>query len=267
MNAIMPDLTPLHSQRTVIYFDQRGGGRSELPIDTTSLSKENFVEDLEAVRQHFGLSRMDVLAHSFGAIILAEYALRYPEHLGRIVLLGATAPVRADAGGYAQTKYEEADPALLDSLFRPLSGLLNGTSADPVASCHAYREAGRRLAQAEGRLAFGDGSECDMPPEAVSYYFRYTARLGPQSFGDWNYADMPSNVSSPLLVVFGDRDSLALSMQRDWAAAFENGRLLVLSNAGKAVHVERPELVFPAINTFLHGRWPDSAVTVSTRPE
>lgn len=65
MENIAPDLVPLGTRHVVIYYDQRGGGRSELPADTTLLHVQYFIEDLEAVRRHFGLERINLLAHSF----------------------------------------------------------------------------------------------------------------------------------------------------------------------------------------------------------
>src|SRR5215217_3610374 len=54
INDSRPDLEPLAQSRVAIFYDQRGGGRSELP-DTTLLTPKHFVGDLEAVREHFGL--------------------------------------------------------------------------------------------------------------------------------------------------------------------------------------------------------------------
>ncbi|HVR42359.1 MAG TPA: alpha/beta fold hydrolase [Thermoanaerobaculia bacterium] len=66
MNAFFSDLLPLAAGYRVIFYDQRGGGRSDLPADTALLDARHHVEDLEAVRRHFGLERMSVVAHSFG---------------------------------------------------------------------------------------------------------------------------------------------------------------------------------------------------------
>jgi proline iminopeptidase len=77
INDSRPDLEPLAKDRVVIFYDQRGGGRSELP-DTMLLSPGHFVGDLEAVREHFGLEQMSLVAQSFGALIVAEYLRAHP---------------------------------------------------------------------------------------------------------------------------------------------------------------------------------------------
>jgi proline iminopeptidase len=92
MSTVLPDLKHLTRNHLIIFYDQRGGGRSTLPADTMQLQARYFIQDLEAVRQHFRLDRMNVVAHSFGPIIVAAYAQAHPNHGGSMVFLGATGP-------------------------------------------------------------------------------------------------------------------------------------------------------------------------------
>ena len=64
MHSIMPSVSPLARNHILIFYDQRGGGKSELPADTSKLKPRYFVEDLEAVRSHFDLEKMNIIAHS-----------------------------------------------------------------------------------------------------------------------------------------------------------------------------------------------------------
>lgn len=263
MDAVRPDFGPLESGRTVIYYDQRGGGRSTLPTDTTLIGAVQHVGDLEAVRRYFGFEQMDVVAHSFGSIIVAEYAKVYPDRLRRIVFLGATGPRRSSAAALARSRFAGADTSLLGEMYEPMSALLRGTAEDPVGACEAYHVAGAKLAKSLGEpMAEGKGSECLMPAAALSYYFRYTAQLGPASLGDWDYSTSLKTLRASLLVIYGARDSEALAVQREWTEAVDSVRLLAIADAGKAVHVERPKIVFEAIDTFLAGRWPDDVEQV-----
>jgi len=40
-------------RHVVIYYDQRGGGRSDLPADTTRLFAPRQIQDLDDLRKHF----------------------------------------------------------------------------------------------------------------------------------------------------------------------------------------------------------------------
>lgn len=82
------DLGGLSEHRRLILLDLRGTGRSAVPEDTASYRCDRLVEDVEALREHLGLRRPDLLGHSAGANIAMAYAARYPDHLGKLALIG-----------------------------------------------------------------------------------------------------------------------------------------------------------------------------------
>lgn len=261
MEALRPDLMPLARTHTVIFYDQRGGGRSELPADTARLSADHHVQDLEAVRRFFGLERMKVVAHSFGPVLVARYAQRHPGRLGRMVFVGASGPRRAEAAALAMRA--APDTAAQRRMFTAMRSLMEGTAADPVATCREYEAASRAISAARGEPVRSRGTTCSAPPSAVAYYYRWTVRMGPASFGEWDFTGRAlAAVDAPLLVIHGDLDAAAVAQQRAWAASVRDGRLLLIAGAGKGAHADRPELVFSAIDTFLAGRWPEGAQVV-----
>lgn len=263
MQTVVPDWEPLAERFALIFYDQRGGGRSALPADTSLLHARYHVEDLEALRRHFGLQRLKLVTHSFGAILVARYAQTYPERVERMVFHGATGPRRAEAARLARETPPSPDTALSRRMNEALGSLLRGAAEDPVAACERYETLARRLAEARGEPTHWRGTTCAAPPEAVRYYYRYTAQLAPRTFGDWDFTTGLEDIDAPLLVVHGDRDSAALALQRDWVAAVPQGRLLVVPGAGKGAVADRPELVVPAVESFLRGAWPAEADAVS----
>ncbi|MEU7599589.1 alpha/beta hydrolase [Streptomyces sp. NPDC040724] len=82
------DLGGLSTHRRLIALDLRGTGRSAVPEDTASYRCDRLVDDVEALREHLGLSRIDLLAHSGGANLAAQYASRYPAKIRRLALIG-----------------------------------------------------------------------------------------------------------------------------------------------------------------------------------
>jgi proline iminopeptidase len=257
---IAPDLERLGTRHVVIYYDQRGGGRSELPSDTTLLHARYFVEDLEALRRHFGLGRMNLLAHSFGPVLAARYAQTHPDRVSRMIFMGAIGPRRTDAAAFGRTMYARMDSTTRDSSIALVKALATGTAADPVAACRAYDGLMRQVDSAQGRSTVRKGSSCAAPPEAVAYAHRYTMQITLESLGNWDYTGALERVSAPLLVIYGDRDPSPLSSQQAWAAAVPNGRVLVIPGAGHGPHVDRPDVFFPVVDAFLSGRWPEGAV-------
>ena len=265
-SSVRPDFEPLAERLTLLFFDQRGGGLSELPADTTRLRARFFVEDLDSVRAYFGLDRMNILAHSFGSVIVARYAQEHPGRIGRIVLHGATGPVRERAARLARRATPPGPDTTLSRRAGELLGsLLDGTSTDPAASCREWEALNRRMAEARGDTIRWRGSSCDAPSEAVGYYFRYTAQLAPRTFGDWNFTKGLENVSAPVLVVYSAYDdSLAVAEQRAWSSAFPDGRLLLVPGADKGALAERPDIVVPAVMEFFTR--PDASISCPREP-
>ncbi len=245
MGSILPHLAPFADSITLIFYDQRGGGRSSLPADTTRLAPEWFVADLESVRRFFGLERMKLIAHSFGAILVARYLELHPERVERLVLLGATGPSRKEAAEVARST-AGLDSATASRRQELINLLLSGQAEDPLAACHELES----LADSSSNWR---GSNCDMPPEAVRYYFHYTARLGPRGFGAWDFTERLKNLSVPVLVVHGSEDEAGAPLQRAWADAFADGRLWMIPEAGRGAIADRPDLVRAGILEFLRG--------------
>ena len=210
---------------------------------------------------------MTLIAHSFGSILVARYADNHPERIERMVFFGAVGPNREKAAALARSAALPSDSALRERLGAILERLLAGTSPDPVADSLAYEAIGREVAVSRGESGKWEGTSCAMPPEAVRYYFRYTAQVGPRSFGDWDFTGSLGDVEAPLLVIYRDDDPVAVEVQRAWAAAVPSGRLLLLPSGGKAASADRPDLFFSAVETFLDGDWPLGAEVVGSRPD
>ena len=66
MEYVADDLESLAEHRTLLFYDQRGTGRSSLVSDAAALDAHRFGEDLEAVRRHVGLGQLTLLGHSWG---------------------------------------------------------------------------------------------------------------------------------------------------------------------------------------------------------
>lgn len=69
------------------FIDSRGSGQSEGPAELNEYKFEYFCEDFEAIRKHFGLEKINFIGHSFGGVLAMEYALRYPESIGKLCIL------------------------------------------------------------------------------------------------------------------------------------------------------------------------------------
>lgn len=83
-SAYLGDLGGLAAHRRLVMLDLRGTGESAVPEDTTSYRCDRLVGDVEALREHLGVERVDLLAHCAGANLAAAYVRAYPERVGRL---------------------------------------------------------------------------------------------------------------------------------------------------------------------------------------
>ncbi len=122
-SAYLGDLGGLHRHRTLLLLDNRGTGDSDTPADPASYRRDRLAADVDALRAHLGLDRVDLLGHSAGAGIAMAYAEQHPDRLASLVLLTpslraiGTAPTEADWADHVaahahQPWYPEAAAAL-----------------------------------------------------------------------------------------------------------------------------------------------------------
>jgi pimeloyl-ACP methyl ester carboxylesterase/DNA-binding winged helix-turn-helix (wHTH) protein len=80
-------LTELSRRRRLIRYDERGCGLSDW--DVSDLSFDAWVRDLETVVDAARLDRFPLLGISQGGPVAVAYAVRHPERVSHLVLLGA----------------------------------------------------------------------------------------------------------------------------------------------------------------------------------
>ena len=98
ISYLLPDLDRLADSYHLIYYDQRGRGRSADRVRPEDVSLASDVEDIDRVRDRFHLEQTAVLGHSWGAVLALEYALRYPTRVSRLILMN---PAPASTSDYA----------------------------------------------------------------------------------------------------------------------------------------------------------------------
>lgn len=82
----MLDLKELASNYLVVFYDQRGYGLSpRVPIE--ELTKVNAIKDLHSVVTHYGKgTKVNIIGHSWGAMLATAYLGTYPRAVNKIVL-------------------------------------------------------------------------------------------------------------------------------------------------------------------------------------
>ncbi len=265
MEYFAADLEPLAAHHALLFYDQRGAGRSTLVSDSVGLSGDRFVDDLEAIRFHFKLQSLTLLGHSWGAGLAALYAARFPARVKRLLIVGGV-PLRRSEFVAGFTQMDQAR----DSTERAeMDHWMDARRAHPedAAACHAYYTLWFRPFFADPTaLQRSRGDFCAGSAEARRNKIQSVDRYTMASLGDWDWREALHALAAPTLVIHGSVDPLPLAGAREWAATLPHARLLVLANVGHFPYLEAPKLFFTAVDAFLRGAWPAGAVRVTLRP-
>jgi proline iminopeptidase len=94
------NLRGLDNRLELVLLDPRGTGGSDRPADSRAYAIDDYVADVEELRAHLGIDRINLFGHSHGGIIAMAYAARHPDRVERLILastLARWAPEQAEA--------------------------------------------------------------------------------------------------------------------------------------------------------------------------
>lgn len=251
---LYPGLAPLGDTRRVVFFDQRGCGRSSKPADGR-YDMATMAADVEGVRASLHLGTVDVLGFSFGGMLAQEYALRYPSSVRRLVIAGA-GPSGADINRRLREVKAAAPPearAVIERYERtaPFTGNAYppeyAQAADAAYrpfSFHRLAAPPPEVAEVLGDLSFdvykilwGDRGE-----------FEVTGILR-----DWDRLRDLSKIRVPTLIVLGRYDLTSVEAAQEMARRIPRSSLVVFEESGHFMFIEEPERFLREVRAFLQG--------------
>jgi len=78
--------------RKVVFYDQRGNGRSSELKEGQACGLAEQIDDLDALRAHLGFETIDLLGHSWGGYLVMAYAARHPDRIAHLMIVDSAAP-------------------------------------------------------------------------------------------------------------------------------------------------------------------------------
>jgi proline iminopeptidase len=249
MGYLDRDLAPLAHGRTLIFYDQRGGGRSQIIADPAQLGLDRHLADLEAVRTHFGIERMTLAGHSWGGLLAGFYARAHADRLEKLVLLNP-APVSAALWGEFEATIAARADAATNARIGEIVGLWFAGQVNQ-ALCEEFVTLRFSTYFADvANMASLRGGWCEVTDDvAAGLLPTHLTILG--SLGAWDVGGELSHVDVPTLVVHGRADAVPFASSQAFAAAIPGARLWVMEDVGHFPWMEAPVDFFTGLNTFL----------------
>ncbi len=240
---LLPQMLELATDHELIFYDQRGGGRSRTD-DPARITWQTHVADLAAVIAELTRGPLSIVGYSWGGLLALLY-------------------LAASAGGVAPARLVLIDPAPVTRAYRTRfeAELARRQASTPVVALREalatsglrerdpeqYRHRNFELSVA-GYFADPRAAR-DLTP------FRVLARVQQsvwESLGEFDaIADLQALASRPpALVIHGREDPIPLESSEATARAL-GARLVLIDASGHVPYVEQPDALFGAVRAFL----------------
>ncbi len=241
---LLPQMLTLASRSELLFYDQRGGGRSRTD-NPTPITWQVHVEDLGRVVQELGVHPLTLVGYSWGAMLAILYTL---EATKRHTLTPPHRLVLIDPAPLSRRWRDEFEAEFVRRQGGPEVARLRAELAasglketDPAA----YRQRTFELSVA-GYFSHPERAR-DLTP------FRVTGRVQQsvwESLGDFDLIPLLSAIDVPTLLVHGWADPIPVESTLAAARALR-ARCVVLEASGHVPYVEQPDALFGAIEQFL----------------
>jgi proline iminopeptidase len=236
---LLPGFDTLAEGRELVYYDQRGGGRSPVARDVPVGWREQ-VADLDALRETWDLDRLVLVGYSWGGLLAQLYATEHPERVERLALVSPAPSWRAARDEFERRFAERNLAPALEAERRALreSGL---RERDP----EAYE---RRLFELAVVPYFYDPAKArELTP------FRVVGRTQQEvwrSLGDYDLRPSLQQLRLPAFVLHGEDDPIPIDASRETARLL-GAEFHALDRCGHCPHVERLEDFRRLVDAFL----------------
>jgi proline iminopeptidase len=247
----LPEMDSMGSVFRLIYYDQRGRGKSSAGVLPSDVTMESEVEDLDEIRRHLGLDRIAVMGHSWGGVLAMEYAARHPERISHLILLNTAPASREDA-----LKFREGRRAMegegLDRM-RAIASTRAYKDGDIETEAEYYAIHFRRAVSPDRLEQVVRGLRSHFTPVDIVKARTIEERLYAETWEVPGYDLVPRLAASrpPTLVIHGDRDFLPLNISKRIADSVPRARLVVVEDCGHFSYLERPTEVLAAVAKHL----------------
>jgi proline-specific peptidase len=240
------DLAGLGDRHTLVILSPRGTGESDRPADPGDYHLDDYVSDLEALREHLGLEQVLLLGYSHGGVVAQAYASAHPRRVSRLVLAVTLARFgpEQEAATKAGREKRSGEPWYPDAIAASEEEL--GSATDHQVRDNAMRGMPFYFAR------FG-------PAEAA---YVDTFRADPingdaqRAFGkelpDLDLRVRLSNITAPTLAITGEDDFICGPVcAHEISAAIPGAREVIVADAGHMLVFEQRLAFHDEVAAFL----------------
>lgn len=247
-NYLLPQMLELAKNHAVIFYDQRGSGKSlETKYDEKTINLVQFTDDLEKLRVALKLDKVILLGHSWGCTLALNYAVKYPQNLTKLILLNSGAISFSEVGAFTAALAKKT--TTIQDKIAPLfsSEALAKLNAVEITKLHRILFA--KYFYDENKV---NTLNLNMSKESVIGGNKVFALMIKTSLGqDFDLIPSIKKLQIPTLIVTAKEDIMPPLIAQDINSAIATSKLISIEKCGHFPFVEQPEKLFLIINNFL----------------
>jgi proline iminopeptidase len=231
--------------QTIIY-DQRGTGKSIVsPADSSTITMQLMIEDLEVLRKHLGIDQWSMLGHSFGGMLAAYYASIYPEHVRSLIL--------SSSGGLDLGLQSYVGHSINDKLSKQENDSLKYWN-DRIAGGDTSYFARYRMGMAMASAYVYNKNNIPIIAERLTQGNSVVNGLVWQDLNKikFNCAPKLKNFNKPVLIIQGKEDIVMLQTAEYAHKVLKNSKLVIVDHCVHYGWLDNPQVYFKEVNLFLH---------------
>jgi proline iminopeptidase len=242
-------LAALADERPVVFYDQLGAGRSDVPDDPGLWTTDRLVGELTTLIDSLPYPKVHLLGQSWGALVVGEYALRRPDRVAGAVFADPILSV---------PRYTAGAAALRAALPPEVRDVLDEHEAAGTTDSEEYQAA---------TMAFLNRHLCrlDPWPEPLQRSFAHLNMLiyeqmwGPNEFTatgtdkDYDVTDRLDRLAVPALFLCGRHDEARPEDTEYYRDLVRGADLVIFENSSHMPHLEEPALYLEVVRAFLAG--------------
>jgi len=240
-----PHLKELAKSHKLIFYDQRGCGRSCDSLNAETITMNNYLTDIDAIRLKFNLKQVTVIAHSFGGVFATNYAINYPNNVKRLILVNSV-PL---------SKEFEKEIGRLSKLKQTIS---DSTDRANILASDDFKNGDVKAYESLFNVVFrssffnrqfSDSLNLELEPnfsENRKKLFNLSKDLN-----DFNLYPLLQKIACPVFIIYGKEDAIPVKAYEQMTVGLKSFKLFSIADCGHYPFIEQKKQFFELLKTLL----------------
>ena len=244
-NYLFSSLQYLTDKYQLIFYDQRASGRSSLTLDPNSVTIDNFIQDIDELRNSFGIEQLNIMAHSWGGLLAMKYAIKHPENTKSLILInsvGASSEISTMANQTLAERFTKEDSIQRAEIIQSVE--FQKREPNAIES----------LMKIGFKYQFYNITFLDSLTLSLNKDYIKTSQLLQNLAKDLTEYDFHSDLNkihSPTLLIYGSYDPLTELAGTRIHESIEKSEFKILDNCGHFPFIEKQNEFKKAVMTFM----------------